>query len=363
MHRVRNTGSMLQAYATQKLVEGLGFDAELIDYHYPNDLHRRVTGRFDLMKQIGRSVKRSIFRKQTLQFEKNFDDFLKGRLNLSKAYPTARSLSEDPPACDVYLAGSDQIWNTAFIGEDTSFLLDFGAENVPRISFASSLGGTTLIEERQEDFRRCLSRFKHLGVRESAGVEIVSRLAGKNASLNLDPTLMLSSADWDQVAVQPNIGEPYILCYGYDPAETTIRMARWIRSKTGLQIVALHGQPHRRLINRDVKYIPDAGPAEFVGLFKNAAFTVPKSLHGTIFSIIYSKPFYSIHRGVDAANDNRQVSLLRLLDLAERGVAESDSTPVDVSLEVDFERAHRILSSEREKSINYLSQALQSNRS
>ena len=155
---------------------------------------------------------------------RRFEAFVAEEMALSpRRYTAFEQLRADPPAYDVYVAGSDQIWNPYIFQDkqfDPSFLLGFVREG-RRIAYAPSLGVPELPEDKAEELRRFLTPFSALSVREKRGGRFCcGEAAGRDARVVLDPTLLLTGEDWGELAAAPKRQGPYILCYFVsDPGE------------------------------------------------------------------------------------------------------------------------------------------------
>lgn len=364
IHDIYNYGSIYQALATQRVVFEHGYDAELIDYQYPNERHH--IKRPWWFKALGATLHEgNVFLKNCLpgrphtHYEKRYREFKERHYRLSaKRYPTAESLQEDPPRYDIYVSGSDQLWRPKFVNDDPSFFLGFAPENSHRISYASSFGVAKLDSAYTSLYKRYLEKFSAISVREEAGARIVKELTGKDVPVVLDPTLLLNGKQWQRLASPAGIDEPYILCYGFNPGsrrmeEVAVEMGR----KYGLKVVRANGKFHN-YFDRKIHYVLDAGPAECLSLFANASFVMAQSFHATAFSINFRKPFYALLRG-DSDHDSRQLNILTKLNLLDRvryvkGLS-ADRCPVDT---LDYTEVDAKLQHERQISMNYLKSAL-----
>ena len=193
MHRPVSFGSSLQAYALQRKIESMGYDCEIIDYKYPNRLHygqkplsRRMTQfvRFMLNLPLGfpnviEKIRFSLFRKRYLKLSSHY-------------YDTAEKLCVAPPEYDVYCTGSDQVWNSLFTKSDTSFLLSFVPENRRKVSYASSFAVDYIKAGYEQTYKKYLSEYSHISVRESSGIRIIKELLDRSAQLVCDPTILLT---------------------------------------------------------------------------------------------------------------------------------------------------------------------------
>jgi hypothetical protein len=265
----------------------------------------------------------------------------------------------DPPQYDVYIAGSDQIWRPEFVKGDPCFFLDFVSDK-NKIAYASSFGCTNIPGVYQAKYTSYLSKFDAIGVREKVGVNIVKNLTGKDAQLVLDPTLLLNQGEWASVMEPCNIKRPYILCYGNTTKDKYMeRLALHIKSFTGYDIVRVNGKFHD-YFNKDMTYILDAGPSEWLGLFANASLVLAQSFHATAFAINFERPVVPILLG-NAHHDSRQTHLLGMLNLNYRALTVGDKFPVfnDQLFECDYSESSEKLEKERYASLEFLKASIE----
>ena len=182
MHRPRNVGSVLQAYALQKVIERLGFQCDIIDYLYPNTFHHQISMKSRLLKFANSQLKRWLGGGSFELSERRFNEFLNKKLHLTSSYPTPESLQENPPVYDVYVVGSDQVWRSDYIRGDPSFFCAFAPAEKPIISYASSFGVNKVQEQYNDFYSRHLQRLSHISVRERVAVDLVRFLSGRQAA-------------------------------------------------------------------------------------------------------------------------------------------------------------------------------------
>ena len=294
-HFAHHYGAQLQALATMKAIQGLGYECEIIDYRLPH-----TTRTNQLFKKSG-SVRGMVSDAHTAlhyaAFKRRFDRFeafVAEEMSLSsRRYTSVEQLRSAPPEYDVYVAGSDQIWNPFIFADkqfDPAFLLDFGGEG-RRIAYAPSLGVPSLPEDKAEELKRYLAPFCALSVREKRGKVVLREAAGRDARVVLDPTLLLNGEDWSKLANPERRKGPYILCYFVsDPGEAA-PYALALSQKTGWPIVQLAGA--RQKIDGASELVFDAGPREFLALFRDTAAVVTDSFHGAAFSLQFKKNFFT----------------------------------------------------------------------
>lgn len=355
MHQVVNFGSVLQAYATQVAIKKMGYECELINYKYPNKIHNSDPASF-LLKII-RLLMQVRFGFPGYKQRRAFSLFRERHLNQSREYPSRESLIADVPDYDTYVVGSDQTWNVRHIGCDDSFLLSFVPAGKHRISYASSAARKVLPKEYLETFKTNLSKFDAISVRESHTQVLVKSLIGKEVPITLDPTLLLDENDWKSIAdtSKLKIKKPfilvYILKYSFSPYPTATDVIRKVYDQYHMPIVAIRYSARENIGIKDVIDLHEAiGPEDFVWLFMNASYVITTSFHGTVFSLNFKKPFFSIYDS--RIEDDRIYSVLHLLGAESCGVDVSKE--FNLSDAIDYERVSVALNSERLKSFVYL---------
>lgn len=371
MHKVLNYGSALQAYALQKKILDLGFDCEIIDYIFPNVEHllyqnpngiKEEESFYSYLRPLLAFCKRKITGLSKIKDRKRalFESFYEKYLILSpKQYSTRLVLEKDPPIYDIYLTGSDQVWNSKYVGYDTSFMFSFVKDKNPRISYAASFSSATIPEYYKSYYKTELSKYLKISVREKSGIFIVHELVNKNAELVCDPTLLLDKEEWSILAKESciRLNEKYILVYvldyAYDPYPDIYSRIEEIQQKIQLPIVVLSGRKQNFLKN--AKFINVAGPCEFLSLFMNASFIITNSFHGTAFALIFEKYFVSVIK--DRTNeDSRVLSLLLRVKREYNSVIYNQ--PINLINDLFDNECNTELDDFRSSSIQYLRKEL-----
>lgn len=363
--KVNNYGAELQAYALQAVLKKMGHEAEIIDYlFYKNGGHRKTQRSrpifaFGMKKRLAETLYPLVTRMKerrsnaTLRRMENFERFHRYNTTLSKTFATIDELYADCPSYDIYMTGSDQVWNPGIYSSLLPYFLDFAPAGKPRIAYAASFGVGTLPEPVRATYRNLLSRYAAIGVRESSGAEIVRGL-GLEAVNVLDPTLLLTQDDWLTVARRVD-GMPaqYVLVYEITSSPYLSVVAQEVARRLQLPIVRVCRAASKE--DADAIHVLDAGPAEFLSLMHRAAFVVTNSFHGTAFAVNFRRPFLVV-TPKRKDNNSRQRNLLGLLGLSHRLVTEGDALPQDLT--TDYAEASVRLEAEREKSLNFLTSAI-----
>ena len=260
--------------------------------------------------------------------------------------------------------GSDQLWKPDSISHGY-YTLDFVPDNVFKASYATSFGIKEMPKYQVKKCGAFLKRFDFLSTREVSGKEIIKNTSGKDAVVVADPTLMLTSNDWD--AIQPKeriIKEKYIFCYFLGKASWHREFAKKIKDITGYKIVSiLHTDEYVKEDNKFADFSPyDVNPGDFLNLIKNAEYVCTDSFHCSVFSVIFKKLFFTFNR-FDASKkqstNTRIDSLLGILKLEDRRVLSPDyDLNVLMNKLINYEQVDESLSSLCESSKIYLDQLI-----
>lgn len=360
LHTPLNFGSALQAYALCRVLQDLGHDVELVDYHRPTHSGWQMAKRRfadhpgSSITRAWHLVDRSI---EAMIAGQKFRAFLQSMTPLTRRrYRSVHELTAKPPLADVYLTGSDQVWNSVYNGGvEHAFYLAFAPPSARRVSYAASFGLDELPVDEHEDTRALLAKYDAVAVREQAGLPILRKL-GLGGTTVLDPTLLLSQEQWAAVADPHAAAGDYVLVYSVeqDRMTTAAEVARTVANARNAPVYQVTFGGHRRHIAGVDRTFHFTSPTEFLALFANAGFVVTSSFHGTAFSLIFSKQFYSIN---PPQYGGRAVDLLSIVDLAPRLIT-ADTVVDPAAPEIKYDRVHSLLDQERARSRNYLTTVL-----
>ena len=213
-HFVNNFGGALQAYALSEVISELANEKTLmIDYKHNFIRFTDFVRLFPITKNVSEIGTGICTMKERVGRLNKFKQFQIQYFNCSKSYSSVRGINSKPPKCDVYVCGSDQIWNPIVtLGVASPYYLQFVQEG-KKVSYAASFGISNIPEKYRHKMRQYIKSCDLISVREAEGTKIVSEIAGIEAEQMIDPTLLISKEQWNQIAVEPNIDEPYILVY------------------------------------------------------------------------------------------------------------------------------------------------------
>ena len=290
-----NYGAVLQAYALQKYLQNQpGTEVEIIDFTTPEHLDgHKVFKRQSLKKPITalayyfftlihyRQLKRRVTR--TWDFKNKY-------FNFTRRYSSMKDALENHPVEDIYITGSDQVFNPN--GKYVPlYYLGFDKGKGKKVAYAPSFGISKFDEAITQKIKEYVRDFDSLSCREPAGAEYLGSIVGQEVPVVVDPVLLHDAAEWGKVATSPNMKSNYIFIYDLNGAENLISIAKNIQKETKLPIVCL--TRNRLKIYPVDKQIYDAGPSEFLGWIKDASYVVTDSFHGTVFSLIFNKQFFT----------------------------------------------------------------------
>lgn len=330
-HCAHNYGAVLQAYALQEFLCSKGFEAYIIDYCPPYLIRPyNALNLFDFSSRNFISFLRIFISKLFLlpvaiKRSKAFNHFIRRYLKV-----TSLDLASSNPDFDVFVFGSDQIWNPKICrGFDDVYFGKFkAAQGKGLISYAASMGTTVINEDGKEYLRWALADFSAVSVREYSLQHFLSEWQDKSVKVVMDPTFLLDVKRWDKIIQRTKIEGKYVLVYQVKTNPETLRIANCIARQIGGLVVEL--KAFLSLTHRS-KY-QCASPETFLSCIKYASCVVTTSFHGTAFSLIFNRPFYTIRLNADV--DARSESLLGKLDLLDR-LLDSNVSPV--FSEIDYQ--------------------------
>lgn len=359
-HAITNYGSLLQAFATQKVIENLGCECEIIDYirndeSYKNNektlLKHKPGWNNNFIKKV---LYLSMRQPESIISGKKFEKERTQYLNLSKRYTTIKQLKEKKPKADIYMTGSDQVWGPMGNGSyDEAYLLSFTEENDKRIAYAASFGRANMDFEVSSYFKPWLKRYNHVTVREESAVEILKEM-GIRSNIVLDPTLLLDYSFWEKYT-KPTKKQhkDYVLVYQLHNDKRVGKYAQKIADTMNLPLIRVSSSFHQ--IIREGKFVWCPKIGQFLTYIKNAKYIVTDSFHGTAFAINFNVPFIEILP--NNKTGTRNVNILKMLNLLDR-ILENDN---DISLiykSINYSEVNKTLSLKRKESITDLKKML-----
>ncbi len=340
-----NYGQILQCYALQKYLRDAGHDAFLIRYNPQNDyaktsLFFRFYKAFNPVK-LYKFLRFKLNQKKSAQeqklYDRHFDGFRKRYIVQSeKIYTSCEQLKADPPQADVYIVGSDQVWNFSFYADKVykckdvlhAYFLDFGTTETKRMSYAASWGITSLKQDFIEEITPLLKSFDFVSVREESGIELCKTCGFSNAEFRCDPTL-LNSAECYRNLYKNNISakqnKKYVFVYRLsNPCDFDIDSVYKWASEKNLEVVYVTGNNFYDSYKKTFASIED-----WLYLIDNAEYVITNSFHCCVFSLLFKKKFGVVPiTGIWSEMNSRLETLFNIFNISSRWFKSSDDFSV-----------------------------------
>ena len=358
LHRVKNYGSVLQCYATQYILRKMGYKTEVIDYYPKRNSMRGMLSalakHFD-HKKLGKILTfaaRCVILPSYFKRFAVFNSFLKKHIILSKeTYKSPQDFAGYKETADLYITGSDQVWNNTWFSEiDKTYSLDF-IKNKKKIAFASSFGKETVEGDEKEQLKRLLADYDTILVRENTGVSILEDM-GLSGRQVLDPTLVLDEKQWEHLVSDKYKGKKYILVYNINRESGLEKYVDKLRAHTGLPVYRITYQYHDLVKSGRLKCCESV--KNFLSLIANAEYVVADSFHMLAFSVNFNKKFMAFY---PERFSTRLKSFISFCGLESRVISE-ESTVEAAMADIDYEKVNGILTTKREESLALLKAAL-----
>lgn len=325
--KVNNHGANLQAYALMHYLEKLGHDVEIIDYfpeyfkHFrplycgtPKYAANPVTRFAYICAKFPGRLKSYLEYKKSDR-KKNFEAFRDKYYRLTDTYESFEELKANPPKADLYIAGSDQIWNTMMNnGKDPAYYLQFAPKNATTATYAASFSVSEIPDELKKQIKSYIESIDYISVREKTAINILEDLGVERGQVVLDPVFLLNKEQWNEIVSDKIFNEKYVLVYDFESSDIVKSFAKQYSKKNNVKIYSLYKNDYCD------KCYEDYGPDVFLSLIKNASFVISNSFHATAFSIIYEKQFAVIKR--QEGINSRIIDLLDSFGIDDRVVSE-----------------------------------------
>lgn len=322
-----NFGAFLQAYALQTFLKSNEYDVSFCEIN----------------QNLKKEIRKHIIRKDIRKIPINYKQYKKYRSCWKELCINNNDIS-NAKAC---IIGSDEIWNVknaSFYHAPEYFGYDIENDNI--ISYAPSCNLTTAEELSKYDERIKFEKFSKISVRDKNTKKLVKEISGKEATIVLDPTMLLNN--YSNIEKPIKTKEKYILVYGYKFSKTEISSIKEIGRSRGIKLYSI-GMP-QMWCDKQVT----ATPFEFLSYVKNAECVITETFHGTIFSILYNKNFVSY-----VNNKPKLKDLLERTGLEARDVSQCHNLKQMIETDIDYKIVNEKIKREREKSINWLKDAIE----
>lgn len=329
-----NCGSFLQAWALKEKLLYMGHDVHFVDYDNPWDTFaKRWAGMFKCCMRF--RFKRA----------KNILDKTRDYKRLRKEF---KVISESDNSMDMYIFGSDTIWNfeDKIFNDYAPFFTGMNIQK-PCYAFSVSVGSTSLETFSQnKEVIKSISKFKRIAVRDDKSEDVIAGLYSKdNLVRTIDPTLLLKAEDYSKhFKTAKSASKKYLLLYyfGSMPYSTWEKIQRFARQRD-LNIVFVGA--HEKRYDKCVV----SSPENFISAFSNADYVFTNTFHGCVFSVIFNKSF-----ATDGIHKNKIKGFLEQFNLTDRVVKNPEDVEKIYNDVIDYSYVNGLINEERKKSINYL---------
>lgn len=334
LHYSDNYGAMAQAYALQQVLRQQGYDVKLVNYacDYLRHPFRMVNFK---TRGLVRQVLTFAGELSRLPRKKKLKIFREMYFNMTETV-TKEQLPSLNDKFDLFIAGSDQIWNVDITHYDGAYFLDFVNDYRKKGSYAASFGTTSIRGTDKQWYTEKLKNFCYFNTRESSGSAILQQITGRNSHTVLDPTLLLDKHAWETLAASPSVDGPYILTYQVGMDRVLLDYASMLSKKFGYPVYSIP-LPQGKWIKTHP--VLNAGIEEWLGWIMNARYVVTDSFHGLALSLALEKNVFVCYSPREEHKSARQRDLLAALGIENRDIRElKGDIPPDMDMDVLHDR-------------------------
>jgi hypothetical protein len=343
-----NYGGVMQAYALQKVIKDLGYETELINI----DAHVHRSFISAGLSRIKLSFKKLCF--DDVNYNKNFDDFIKKNIKYSKPLKNIKKLKNDYfQRYNAYVVGSDQVWRADYNNFLDTFYFDFVNGDQKLVSYAASFGHDKINYEMDSQ-KRCshlLKSFSAISVRELTVVDDFNSKFKIKPEVVLDPTFLLEKKEYLRLIKQGSLvgnHENGIFSYLLDEHQ----------SKKDLVIkVSKHFDLKAHFFNEGKLIKEKESVYNWLNGFSKNKFIITDSFHGVALSIIFNKNFIAI--GNKERGLGRFLSILKLFNLEDRLITDKNADIYSIlNKKIDYKKVNEILNANKKYSLEFLMKGL-----
>lgn len=326
---IANYGAVLQTYALQRYIRDTypNTIVKIIDFYSRKPYSIFVKESKNPIKNFLKQSRKLVHYAELKQRVNREKKFINEEFDLTKRYKNLDSFWEEVPDFDIYLTGSDQVFNLNSKYKKVFYQVFDKCGHI-KAAYAPSFGTSTFTDSFKNTILKPISDFDYISCREDDGAEMLSEILKKQVPRVLDPTLLLTKSQWEQMMISPKSSANYVLVYDLNGGQRMIDKAYFIAQKMSCKVWCI--TQHTDIWYKNVdRIIYNAGPREFVGLFAKAQYVITDSFHGTVFSLLFEKKF-NTYIAVEQSS-RRIVSLLNSCGLQSR-IINKDT---NILLEVD----------------------------
>lgn len=366
-----NYGTCLQAYALYYKLKEMGYDVRLSE----TTEYKTIITLTDTVRRLCKKL----FKRNTVEgsgiilpesMEKQYEirrrkmySFSENHINFYKIQNKSdfKKMNDEN---DIFITGSDQIWNPYYLS--VACLLKFVSDNKKKISYATSVGVSSIPNDLKKVYKKNLSRFDSLSVREETAAELLTEVVGREIEVVADPTFLLSKEALTNIASEDNAdavkatnGEKFIFCYFIGANQDWVKEVKKLSEQTGCKVI--NAMTESRIIPDVGKSYAHFGMSDFLWLIKNATYVCTDSFHCTALSVNMEKEFFVFKRFLDTdtnSQNSRLYSLLKRFDLDERLVTNDDNINEKAKREINYSAVTKKLKEIESQSEDYLKASL-----
>lgn len=338
-----NYGALFQSCALYSFLSKMGYDVSYIT------LEERINKNQSNKNKLKVQLKKVLLLPHIKKIKNRKIKFKRfvGETQKQIIYKTNAELYSNPPKADVYISGSDQVWNPVAMHED--LFLTYAPTGSKKISYAASMGKEKIPAENRECFAELISEYSAVSVREDTVAEIVKEFTSAKIHQNIDPVFLKSKVEWQKLEKPYNKlkFQKFILVYAIEWNTAFNELLADLKKNSGLPVVSINIGNIKKICADKVIY--DASPSEFLYLLNKAQCVVATSFHGIAMSIVYNKPFLAL------AGRNMPTRIQSLMRHFGMDVSKSLGYTAD-----DYERINEIILKDQKEAEEYLRNAIES---
>lgn len=361
LQKSHNCGSIMQAFALQEVLKKIGETPEFVDFGTEQQIEEY--GLYTSQKGIKGLIKNTIYfinRKILKRHWNDYDLFRKRNLNLSSMkFNESSDFSLIDNKYDKFITGSDQVWNVTIPDYNDIYFLPF--ENKRKMAYAASFGARDPRKFADcTNIKKLLGDFDYISIRENSGKNILKEWLNQDVDVVLDPTLLLEAKDYEIIEGETGItsDKKYIFYYATIHSKELDIFVKKVADKNNLEVISWNSKEyHKKFVWRyGFKQTFHQDPGVYLSLIKNASMVITTSFHGTIFSSIYRKNFWSLKNGDMFKNDDRVITMMKNLGLENRLIIPDFDENFDYLSLCDYTEYENNIYALRENSMKFLEQ-------
>lgn len=347
--RAINYGAVLQSLALKETIQSLGNECDILNYKC-KEVEKGASPFYIKSFSVKDILIFLMQIKMRINKNKKFDKFARKYLDKDKELLTPKNICIVKDNYDVFVTGSDQVWNYEITGFDKNYFLDFVNGEKQCISYAASFGVDKIPDMYKDKYCKFLKNMDCISVREEKGKQIIEDLSNKtkDSIVCIDPVFLFDKSKWEQYLTNPLFDEEYILVYSINKSEC-YEVAKKLSQEKQIKIVGLQVPMSMR---GDFKKIQTESPEEFLTWIHNAKYVITDSFHGTAFSIIFNKQFVVCTGGKTMSRASRQMNLLNLVNLGSQICSVNDYSMINNN--IDYYRVNNQIDKKRQEALTYL---------